>query len=438
METEHAPTGEQIVRGMAAGRPWWKLMAGDVAPWIADLPTAIRTNKYNRIEWIGRPWDGVSDIPIGEQPWNGERDFNETEPLWDGVSPPAHCVVAAADAALLLAELRRLIAELPLLGVALPDHRNLRACLAGPEGEVSNPTVGTLTVDFDMGEMILPLCIEYWQLRPDTVASMPCVAGLMMRKLIHAAKHRKKLLRRELLMRTAFEELLANFGGGAAPLWMRLEPLRYSDADDQLTRLPHVVLDVSLDHHLVWAPSGNERVRTVARLRKEYAHRPAAHRRDAGRLAEMSATGSLGWISDVALALIEERGLNPAEVFVQERDAGLSGASLGHYGLPDRFGALFCFHGVLSPSFNLPGGVYNDGTLTIAGAYPETLAAGAGGLPLAAFADHPAFVASGAIVTHAELEEDRLRLFHEPRLITVEDAERRWLEITRAGRRPAM
>jgi len=93
---EKAPTGTQIVDRLATGRPWWKLAAGDISPWIAGLPNTIRTNKYNRIERIGRPWDGKSDIAIGEQPWDGERDPSESEPLWNGDSPAADYVMRAA------------------------------------------------------------------------------------------------------------------------------------------------------------------------------------------------------------------------------------------------------------------------------------------------------------------------------------------------------
>ncbi|WP_419809185.1 hypothetical protein [Sphingomonas sp.] len=427
MEYEPAPRGEELINTMAAGRPWWKLWASDIAPWIRDLPKAVRTNKYNRIEWIGRPWDGVSDIAIGEQPWDGERDSSEAEPLWNGVFPEADYVVPAADAALLVGELRRQIGELPLLGIALPDHRNVRACLAGPEGSISEPTPGTLTIDFDLGDMVLPLCIEYWQLRPDTATPMPAVARLMMRKLIHAARHRKRLLRRELRMRTAFEDIIGEIGDGAAPLWLRLEPLRFDDADDLLTHLPYVALDISLDLHQVWAPSGVERVKTIAKLQKMHAWRPTAHRRAVARLAEMHTSGSIGWITDVALALIEARGLNPAEVFRQERDASLHGGRSSHWGVVDHFGGLFCNHGILSPYFRFDGGDYNDGTLTIYGNFPHTLAAGAAGRPLAAFADHPAFVASGATVARAEELDGRLAVVHEPRLIPVEEAERRWM-----------
>ena len=432
MENEPAPTGEQIVERMKSGRPWWKLWAGEVAPWIAGLPNTIRTNKYNRIEWIGRLWDGKSDIAIGEQPWDGERDPSESEPLWNGDSPAADYVMRAADAALLVSELRRRIEELPLLGIAPPDHRDLRACLAGPEGDVSNPTLGTLAVDFDLGEMILPLCIEYWQIRGDVATLVPHVAEMMVRKLAYAAKHRKRLLRRELRMRDAFEEIMAGVGDGAAPLWLRLEPLRFDDDDDLLTHLPHVAADISLDLHQVWAPSGLERVKGVAELRKQYAGRPAAHRRDVARLAEMRSTGSIGWITDVALALIEERGLNPAEVFRREREESLDGregrrrGQRINWGVGGHFGMLLVQDGILRPYFSFPGGDYDDGKLTIPGAFPHTLATGAPGRRLAAFVNHPAFVATGAVVTSAEQDDERLLLHHEPALVTVEEAERRW------------
>lgn len=234
-------------------------------------------------------------------------------------------------------------------------------------------------------------------------------------------------------MRAPFEDVVEKVGGGAAPLWLRLEPLRFDDADELLTHLPHVAVDVSLDLHQVWGPSGMERVKSVAKLRKEYAWRPAAHRRDVARLAQMRAAGSIGWITDVALGLIKERGLNPAEVFRLERDASLHGGEAHSWGVAGHFGALLCLHGILRATFSFAGGNYNDGTVTIRGTFPHTFAAGAPGRPLAAFIEHPAFVTAGAVITAAERLDDRLVLHHEPQLVTVEEAERRWIAASSAS-----
>ena len=73
----------------------------------------------------------MSDLPVGEWPWDGERDTNEAEPLvddmdaWDGAILPGH------EVGKLVAELRRLLAALPGLGVAPPDCRDVRVTLAG-------------------------------------------------------------------------------------------------------------------------------------------------------------------------------------------------------------------------------------------------------------------------------------------------------------------
>ena len=141
----------------------------------------------------------------------------------------------------------------------------------------------------------------------------------------------------------------------------------------------------------------------------------------------MRATGFQGWISDVALALIEQAGRNPAEVFREELEASLHDGRHGHFGCEGYLGSLFCHHGVLSPYFTFRQGCYNDGTLAIDGTYPQTFALAEPGRPLSQFVDHPAFKAAGAIVTHAEHTEERLTLHHNPRLIPVEEAERRWV-----------
>lgn len=388
---------------------------------------SIRTDKYNRLGWLGRPWDGHNDLPVGEWPWDGERDVNEAEPLvddidaWDAAAVPGH------EMKMLVAELRRLISAMPELGVALPDHRDVRATLAGEEGDVSEPTTGMAVIDFDLGGMMLPIGLEDWQLRDHTWVPVDEVAAKMVERLAYAASHRRKLLRRELKMREGFERDVGRFGGGAAPLWLRMEPLPIFGQASNVFRLPYVALDLRLGIHQVWAPSGSERVGSAPLLRRIYARQGTGHRRNVERLETMRATGSQGWISDVALALIEQAGRNPAEVFREEREASLHDGRSEHFGCDGYFGSLFCHYGVLSPYFTFKQGCYNDGKLTIDGTYPQTFALAAPGRPLSQFVDHPAFAAAGAIVTHAEHTAERLTLHYKPRLIPVEEAERRWL-----------
>lgn len=421
------PTGEEIVAAMAAGREWWQLRAFDVAPWIRRLPVSIRTDKYNRLGWLGRPWDGHNDLPVGEWEWDGERDTNDAEPLVDDIDAWDGAVVPGHEVRRLIAALRRLIGARPELGVALPRGRDVRATLAGKEGDVSEPTTGMAVVDFDMGGMVLPIGWDDWQLREDIWTPVEQVAALMVERLAYAAAHRRRLLRRDRKMRDGFERDVGRFGGGASPLWLRMEPLRFDGRVADLHRLPYVALDVRLDIHQIWAPSGIERVSSPPQLRKIYSRDGSGHRRNVERLRTMRATGSRGWISDVALALIEHAGRNPAEVFREELEAALYDEDKAHYGCQGHYGALYCHYGVLSPYFTFKEGCYDDGKLTIDGTYPQTFALAAPGRPLSQFVDHPAFVAAGAIVTHAEYTEERLTLHHEPRLIPVEEAERRWL-----------
>lgn len=430
-------TGEEIVATMAAGREWWELRAADVAPWIRRLPVSIRTDKYNRLGWLGRPWDGVSDLPVGEWPWDGGGDANEAEPLVDDIKAWDAAVVPGHEMRRLVAELRRLIGAVPALGVALPDHRDVRATLAGDEGDVSAPTSAMAVVDFELGGMMLPIGIDDWQLRDDAWTPVEQVAAMMVDKLTFAATHRRKLLRRERKMREGFERDVARLGGGAAPLWLRLEPLGFSGSVSDLFRMPYVVIDVRLNIHQVWAPSGIERVGSPPLLSRIYARQGNGHRRNVERLEKMRATGSVGWISDVALALIGQAGRNPAEVFREELEAALHDGDRAHYGCDGYFGALFCHYGVLSPYFTFAEGSYSDGELVIDGTYPQVLSDGAPGRPLAQYADHPAFVAAGAIIDRSEWSAERLRLFHTPRLCTVEEAERRWLaRCAEPSRRP--
>jgi hypothetical protein len=431
--TEADSTGEELFSGMASGRAWWKLQAMDIAPWIRSLPASVRTNKLNRLEWIGRPWDGTSDITLGEEPWDGRSDTDFSEPFWEPTDDSTWMIASGADLALLVTEICRLLVELPTLGVTFPDHTNVRACLIGPPGDISDPTSAGLTIDFDFGDFVFPLSIRDWQLRSDISPSLPQVAALMVRKLIHAAKHRKRILRRELLMRDAFETIVAEIGGGAAPLWLRLEPMRFDAVDDDLTRLPYVAFYIGLDRHQIWAPHGVEEVKTVAELTKRYHGTAAGHRRRVARLAEMRASGSAGWISDIALGLIREHGLHPGDVYRQERDAALHLRKRTNFGDGGRFEILLCFDGLLQPYLHFESGEYEHGKLILRGVFPATLASAAVGRPLAAFVDHPAFISSRAVVDRAEWQEDRLILYHTPELVTVEEAERLFAEASPAS-----
>lgn len=420
------PTGEEIVFAMAAGREWWRLRAWDVAPWIRKLPVSIRTDKYNRLGWLGRPWDGHNDLPVGEWEWDGERDTGEAEPLVDDIDAWDGAVVPGHELRRLLVELRRLIGARPELGVALPRGRDVRATLAGEEGDVSEPTSAMAVIDFDVGGMVLPIGIDDWQLRDDTWTPVREVAALMVARLAYAYAHRRKLQRRERKLREGFERDVAGLGGGAAPLWLRMEPLRFDQRPADLFRLPYVALDVRLDIHQVWAPSGTYGIRSAPVLRRIYGRGGAGHRRNVERLETMRATGSQGWISDVALALIEQAGRNPAEVFREELEAALHDGRHAHFGCEGYYGSLFCHYGVLSPYFTFEEGCYDDGKLTIDGTYPQVLALAAPGRPLAAYVGHPAFVAASAVIERAEWDEKRLQLFHTPRLVTVKEAELRW------------
>ena len=370
----------------------------------------------------------MSDLPVGEWPWDGERDTNEAEPLvddmdaWDGAILPGH------EVGKLVAELRRLLAALPGLGVAPPDCRDVRVTLAGEEGDVSEPTLGINVLDFDLGGMVLPIGIEDWQLRRDTWTPVERVAALMVDRLVHARTHRRKLLRRDRKMREGFERDVARLGGGAAPLWLRMEPLRFDAPPSHLFRLPYVALDIRLDIHMWWAPSRIESVGSTPRLGRMHAQSGTGHRRNVERLKVIRSTGSVGWISDVAVALIERTGQNPAEVFREERQAALHDGDRAHFGCQGHFGTLFCHNGVLTPYFTFACGSYSDGVLTLHGTYPEALAVAVVGRPLAQCVDHPAFVAAAAVIERAECNNQWLKLFHTPRLITVEETERRWAQ----------
>lgn len=424
------PDGTEIIAELSNGQPWWKLRAIDIAPWIRKLPKVIREDEERRLVWLGCPWDGKSDLPIADSTWEDDYSCGVFDPLVEDVDAWTGEVMKAGEISELLAAIGTLIADRPEFGIVAPTYRDVRSVLTGQDVPLFERPDTIVAIDFDIGEMILPLGIETWRLNRRDTPWMSEIAARIVQKLEFALCHKRKLLRRDRKMRSGFERDVGRIGRGAAPLWLRMEPLDFASSDAQLLRQPYVAFDVRLGFYGVWGPNGIEPIGSMRALKRSYSSGHIDHQLRAKRFYAMRESGIEGWITDVALAQIRLMKRSPTEMFREERKAFFDGIVGNMQEDKDRgYSSGFIFHdSVLKPHILFKNVNYQDGVLIIFGSYPEMFASAAVGRKLSDIFDHPAIADSGAVVERAEIFEGGLLLYHTPRLFSLEEAERAWLE----------
>lgn len=385
-------TGSEIVADMANGRPWWKLRACDIRPWVKSLHPSATQELVSRTEWIGDDWNGRSDIRVGD------------------------AVVSGAHANLLIDLINE---HLPAIAGAVQtlDGSSLRQALYGPGARQC------LAIDFDLGEFVLPVAIDESDLRKESRMPLPAIAEQVLTIVRKAVEQRDAILRRETKMRCAFDETVTGIGDGAGALWMRMDPIRCSDKVRFLTQQDYQLVMVILDRTLDWVPVGSQRVYTVKDVR-EYGFLAGNQRNRAQAILRLDADNSKGWVGEVALALINEHQLDASEVFDQVRGA----ARNDFRGAVDflRDGKRERLHyrdGIVHAYFEVDGGHYHDGCLTIWGDFSPLAAREIIGRPLSSFVHHPLLLATNAKVERVEARSEALDLWH-TRVIPVEQAAR--------------
>lgn len=392
---KRVPTGSEIVSAMAGNRRWWQLRAGDIAPWVRTLDPSSMQELASRTEWIGEPWDGKSDVTLG------------------------HTHVPARKVTRILAELRRAIRQMKLADVSIPDLGDLRLCLLGSSAR------NTLVFDVDLGDFVLPVGIDDWALRSKERISCQALASTMAEHVRMADRKRQIILARETRLRRAVEETAAGVGAGVAPLWLRMDAVPFHEDPKHVASYPYVMLLVTLNNCLGWSPVGTERILSVKDVRDNRVWYARTQRPRAESLAAITASGSEGSISEIALAMINHHGLDPVAMFRQAKDARLRDrrgtVELAHDGKSE---TLYYSDGVLHGSIGFDGGHYTPGSLTLWGEWPEQLGIGARRRPLSAYVNHPAFVATGVTVTRGVVRAGAMDLDHRIRLIPIEAAGR--------------
>ena len=379
-------TGEQIVEGMKGDRPWWKLTALDVAGWTTGLHPASSDPITEGMRVVGRPWDGRSDLIVGGHAMHGAT----LTALLDGINeaiahlgPERPRLATAAD-------------------VRLCDH--LSGGLSG------------VVIDLDFGTFVLPVCIDELHFASQHPQALADAITATMSAVVNAMANRRRIEARETRVRTAFEMAVTRIGRAAAALWFRMEPV-----DVLLPAMFHLPQSYTwsvamLDERLDWAPQGGFPVATVEAARAISADLRADHRMRARRSEDLRQRGLPGLVSDVAAALIEERGLDPSAIVTEARRRRRSDPAAGIGIRGDTWTASLAWRdGRLIATIMFDRGNYHDGELTVWGRYPHTLADGAPGRPLVDIVDHAAFRRAGCVIARAVACEDALLLEHSVR-----------------------
>jgi hypothetical protein len=389
-------TGTTMVARMAAGRDWWRIDAREIQGWVGSLPPSATQDFVTASEYAGECWDGRSAVELSD--WRHET-----------------CLVTAEEINTLLCELGE---RVPLLGIAdlvTPDASRVRCCF----GPGAHPV---LAIDFDFGDLIVPLSIDHHGMWAGARPSMSDIASNMAGLVRKIDAIRPSLLKREERMRRAMEEVADRIGDHAAPVWLRLIPFPHYMKSVALQDAQHALLFATLNDALEWAPIGTEKIWTVKEVRAHYGYYFREHRRRAAALRKLRATGSEGAISEVALALIVERGLDPQAVFNDAKVAANAdrrgGVNFERNGMREN---LYLREGLLFASIEFKGGHFYKDTLTLWGDYPESLAIGAKGRKLSDFVDHPALIASGVVADQASTRNQAFDIRHKSFSIPIEN-----------------
>lgn len=367
---------------MTTDQLWWRRRTSD----ILSLATSIRASpirwQRNMIDWSGIPWDGRSALRVGD------------------VAVPAN------DVRQLVANLELQTERLRQERVTAPAAKDVRVAITGPNEREC------LTIDVDLADFILPIAVEVCAFA-NGPASLTRTVSEVMQHVEAAVRNRRTVARREVALRGALEKTAARIGAGCVPLWLRMAPIPSAEPADRLPLRHYTVVTTLLDDSLSYSPSPSEPVWTNADIRDHQRLHGRTQRRRTTLLGDLQASGSIGSITDVSLALINAADLEPSATLLAARAARI-GDPRGELQFR-RWGCLNTLswiEGVLRTSIECDQGRYDDGQLTLHGAYPASLAIGCKGRPLAAIMDHPALRTSGAVIASANVTEDAFILRH--------------------------
>lgn len=394
-------TGLDIVASITGGRHFRQAATVDVQRWVDTLPSSATQELVSRVEWIGEAWKGSEDVTIG---------------ALDGFSNE---LVTGLEIRVLLDMLRQGIPAAVAGAYALPDQGSVRSCIA-PSGKIG------LTFDIDLVDFILPVCIDFrggfCSEQPPTIAD---IADRMLLLIGAADAARETLASREATLAKEVEAVAARIGDGAAPLWLRMEPIAFYENRKNVRRREYVMLLVTLNADLVWALTGSERIYTAADVRKYHRYLSTRHRARAAMLRRMSDDRTSGYVSEVAVAFMRERELDPTETFGKVRDlARADFRGQLEFERSGRKETLYLKEGVLYASLAFDGGHFHGDALMISGEHPASTEQSLLGCRLDAVVSHPVLAMSGVFADRVEVRRGAMELSVKNAFVTLEEVQR--------------
>lgn len=394
-------TGLEDASCITNGRHFRQTAAADVQRWVATLPPSATQELVSRVEWIGEAWDGAEDVTIGD------LHGRSTE------------LVTGAEIQVLLGKLRHGIPAAVSGSYTLPDRTSVRSCIA-PSGKIG------LTFDIDLVDFVLPVYIDFrGGFGSEKAPTIVEIADRMLLLISAADAARETIARREAALTEEVEAVAARIGDGAAPLWLRMEPIAFYENRKHVRRREYVMLLVTLNAHLVWAPTGSERIYTATDVRRYHGHLAAKHRERAAMLRRMAVNRTSGYVSEVAIAFMRERGLDPTETFRQARDLARSDfRGQLEFERSGRKEALYFREGILSVSLALDGGHFQGDSLMLWGDLPASKARGLRGSRLDALVSHPVLAMSGLTADRVQVRPGAVDLSVTEALMSLEEAQR--------------
>lgn len=382
---------------------WWRLGA------TASLRTAKKRgwrpdDGFGNAQWIGRDWNGHSNIKLG---------LEDNNPRNAGAPPRYHTITAEA-ATSILKTLRDGIVACSVQVTRLPDHKSVR-CV-----QYQNFQSATLVIDIDFGEFIFPI-----EMNADLLANHPDLTPMevgvgMMEAVLGVHAIRDEMAATERLFRSAFQQQAQI--ADVVPLWFRKVPwrfdVRYKRPLSTAYDMAVLMLDEDLLPLLVYRSTGS-----VADIELYLGFHGTTQRRRATNRSKLAATGSAGLVTEVALGLIQARGMEPRKVLDSLRASRLTGNYDGLVHRTDTTREILTFaEGILDTTIEFKGGNYAAGKLTLNGDFPHALVMAAKRRPMTAFVDHPAFRAAGTMIRQARVLRGCLRLYHMVQSMPIEDA----------------
>ena len=394
-----APTREAVVdkaicidqvNHARTDRPWWRRQAEEIASIAAQTEGSMAKWLDDRNGWAGVPWDGKSDLRVG-----------------DGV-------VNGSDLQQFVAHLKPAIENLNLSRVAPPTPSDVRVTVAGLDERLS------LVVDVDFHDFLLPLVVQTDASVGSLASPFSAVKGTL-QQIEAAERVRGTVSRREAKLRRAMEETSAQIVGGCMPLWLRMDPIPVTEAPPLLLSRHYMMVTTLIDDSLSSSTSPADPIWTTADIRDHRRVHGRSQRRRTAALSVLERSGSRGAMTEISSALLRAADLEPLATLGAARAARImdrrGDLRFRRWGC---LNILTWIEGVLRTSIEFEGGHYAEGQLTLHGTYPASLAAASTGRPLASIMDHPAFRTSAVRVANASADDDALHLFHLDRIISLD------------------